>query len=623
MNYLLLENVSKSYGEKVLFENINLNISKGDKIGLIAQNGSGKTTLLKVIAGKESVEGERAKILMNKHVRTAFLDQDPSFDENATLLETVFDTNDPKIIAIKNYEFALIKNDTASIEKAISVIEDLKAWNIENEIKEVLSKFKIPQLHKKVKELSGGQKKRLAIAKIIISNPDFLVLDEPTNHLDIEMIEMLENYLQQKSLTLLMVTHDRYFLENTCNKIIELDRGQLYTYSGNYEKYLEKKSERIHNEAVNTEKLKKLYTKELQWLRKQPKARGTKSKSRIDRTLDMKEKLSKQIYNDSISIDIESKRLGNKILELYNVEKSYDDILIIKDFSYKFKKYEKIGIVGDNGVGKSTFINILMGLIKPDSGKIVKGETVQFGNFSQAGLQLEQDKRVLEVITDIAEYLPMTKGRKLTAEQLLERFLFSRKQQQVYVSQLSGGEKRRLQLLTVLMKNPNFLILDEPTNDLDIITLNILEDYLLGFNGNLIIISHDRYFMDKLTDHLFVMEGDGIIKDYNGTYTEYRTMKKQTKSKQKNDEKKQNIEEKNALRKQKNRLKNEITKTLKEIEKLESEKAAIMNFFNNANSNDNDEIAEKGRKLNELNNIIGEKELHWEHLMEQLEKLES
>ena len=621
MNYLLLENVSKSYGDKVLFENINLSINKGDKIGLIAKNGSGKSTLLKVIAGEESVEGENAKIWINKNITTAFLDQDPVFDDEATLLDTVFDSSNPKMKAVKDYEKALILNDTAAIQKAIGVIEDLKAWNTENEIKEILYKFKIPHLDKKIKELSGGQKKRLAIAKIIIDNPDFLVLDEPTNHLDIEMIEMLENYLQNKNLTLLMVTHDRYFLENTCNRIIELDNATLYTYSGNYQDYLVKKSERLHNETVKTAKLKKLYEKELQWLKRQPKARGTKSKSRIERISGIKEQLSKQIYNDSISIDIESKRLGSKILELYNVSKKYGDTVILDDFTYKFKKYEKLGIAGNNGTGKSTFVNILMGLTKPDSGKIVKGETVHFGYFSQSGLKLDKDKRVLEVITDIAEYLPMSKGRKLTAEQLLERFLFPRKQQQVYVSQLSGGEKRRLQLLTVLMKNPNFLILDEPTNDLDIITLNILEDYLLGFKGNLIIITHDRYFMDKLTEHLFILEGDGKVTDFNGTYSEFRALRKHAGTTVDNKNKKSGTEEKNLLRKQKNKLKNEISKVLKEIEKLEAEKEKIMDFFNNNTSAGTEEIADKGKQLNKINNEIAEKENLWEELMERFESL--
>lgn len=623
MNYLLLENVSKSYGDKILFDNINLSINKGDKIGLIAKNGSGKSTLLRVISGEESPEGENAKILVNKDIRLAILKQDPYFDKESTLIDAIFDTDDPKIKAIKRYEEALVKNDNAELEKSIAALEDLKAWNIENEIKEILFKLKIPELDKKISQISGGQKKRLALAKIIIQNPDFVILDEPTNHLDIDMIEWLEEYLGRKNLTLFMVTHDRYFLENTCNRIIELDRAKLYVYSGNYSEYLQKKAERTHNEAITVDKLKKLYKKELEWLRRQPKARGTKSKSRIDRAQKIKEKASKVIYNDAISIDIETKRLGNKILELYNIDKSYGDLKILEDFSYKFKRFEKLGIVGDNGVGKSTFINIIMGLLKPDKGRVVIGETVQFGYFAQQGLELDQDKTVIDLIRDIAEYLPMANGTKLTAEQLLEKFLFSRKHQQVYISQLSGGEKRRLQLLTVLMKNPNFLILDEPTNDLDIITLNILEEYLLGFKGNLIIITHDRYFMDKLTDHLFIMTGDGKIKDFNGTFTEYRRYIKQERNKDENKAtENQSVKDKNLIRKEKKQINNEINRTLKAIENKEEEKQKILNIFELNTEDDPDKIAQLSTKLDSLNKEIARLENHWEQLMEKMEQLE-
>jgi ATP-binding cassette subfamily F protein uup len=623
MNYLLLENVSKSYGDKILFENINLSINKGDKIGLIAKNGSGKSTLLRVISGEENAEGENSKIFVNKDISIAFLKQEPYFDGESTLIDSIFDMDDPKIIAIKKYEEALVRNDSIALEKAIAQLEDLKAWNIENEIKEVLFKLKIPELDKKINQISGGQKKRLALAKLIIQNPEFVILDEPTNHLDIDMIEWLEDYLGNKNLTLFMVTHDRYFLENTCNRIVELDRGNLYVYSGNYSSYLEKKAERTHNEAITVDKLKKLYKKELEWLRRQPKARGTKSKSRIDRAQQIKEKASKAIYNDAISIDIETKRLGGKILELYNIDKSYGDLKILEDFSYKFKRFEKLGIVGDNGVGKSTFINIIMKLLKPDSGKVVLGETVQFGYFAQQGLDLTQDKTVIDLIRDIAEYLPMSNGRKLTAEQLLEKFLFSRKHQQIYISQLSGGEKRRLQLLKVLMKNPNFLILDEPTNDLDIITLNILEEYLLGFKGNLIIITHDRYFMDKLTDHLFIMTGDGKIKDFNGTFTEYRNyIKQEKKSVENKTTEKKSTDTKNLLRKEKKQINNEINRTLKSIESKEEEKEEIMKIFELNTEENPDKIAELSSKLDSLNKEIARLETHWEQLMEKMELLD-
>ena len=624
MNYLLLENVSKSYGDKILFDKINLSINKGDKIGLIAKNGSGKSTLLRVISGEESPEGENAKILVNKDITIAILKQDPYFDNESTLIDAIFDTDDPKIKAIKRYEEALVKNDNVELEKSIAELEDLKAWNIENEIKEILFKLKIPELDKKISQISGGQKKRLALAKIIIQNPEFVILDEPTNHLDVDMIEWLEEYLGKKNLTLFMVTHDRYFLENTCNRIVELDRAELYVYSGNYSEYLKKKAERTHNEATTIDKLKKLYKKELEWLRRQPKARGTKSKSRIDRAHQIKEKASKAIYNDAISIDIETKRLGGKILELYNIEKSYGDLKILEDFSYKFKRFEKLGIVGDNGVGKSTFINIITGLLKPDKGRVVIGETVQFGYFAQQGLNLDQDKTVIDLIRDIAEYLPMSNGKKLTAEQLLEKFLFSRKHQQVYISQLSGGEKRRLQLLTVLMKNPNFLILDEPTNDLDIITLNILEEYLLGFKGNLIIITHDRYFMDKLTDHLFIMSGKGRVKDFNGTFTEYRQFLKQEKNSDENKTtENQSVKDKNLIRKEKKQINNEINRTLKSIENKEEEKQKILSIFEHNTEEDPGKIAELSAKLDSLNKEIVRLENHWELLMEKLDYLES
>jgi ABC transport system ATP-binding/permease protein len=621
MNYLQLENVSTTFGEKVLFRNINLLINKGDKIGLIAKNGSGKTTLLNVIAGNISPEGENAKILINKNIKIVFLDQEPDLDKNSTIIDAIFQTEDPKLNAIKKYEESLLIEDESKLQSTIVAIDNLKAWDFENKIKEILFKLKIPDLNKSIKELSGGQEKRVALAKIILQEPDFLILDEPTNHLDIDMIEWLEDYLSSKNLTLLMVTHDRYFLENTCNRIIELDNGSLNTYSGNYEDYLTKKAEKSINDNITAEKLNKLLKKELEWLNRQPKARTTKSKSRTDNFFDLKEKAAKQIYNDTISIDIDTQRLGSKILELYNVNKSFGEIKIIEDFTYKFKRFEKIGMVGDNGTGKTTIINLLTGQIKQDAGRIIIGETVKFGVFSQTGLELNNDKRVLDVILEIAEYLPMANGRKLTAEQLLERFLFQRPQQQVYVSQLSGGEKRRLQLLTVLMSNPNFLILDEPTNDLDIITLNILEEYLIGFKGNLIVVTHDRYFLDKIVDQTFVLTGNGQIKAINTRYTEYR----QTNEKQPTKENKTNIEtpDKNKIRDEKRKLNNEISKTMKEIELKEMAKKAILDFFNENTDNDIVVINEKSKNLESLNVEILDLETKWTVLMDKIDQLES
>jgi len=621
MNYLQLENVSTTFGEKVLFRNINLLINKGDKIGLIAKNGSGKSTLLRVISGNISPEGENAKILINKNIKIVFLDQEPDLDKNLTIVDAIFQTEDPKLNAIKKYEEALLIGDESKLHSTIIAMDNLKAWDFENKIKEILFKLKIPDLDKSIKELSGGQEKRVALAKIILQEPDFLILDEPTNHLDIDMIEWLEDYLSSKNLTLLMVTHDRYFLENTCNRIIELDNGSLNTYSGNYEDYITKKAEKTINDNIAAEKLNKLLKKELEWLNRQPKARTTKSKSRTDNYFDLKEKASKQIYNDTISIDIDTQRLGSKILELYNVSKSFGEIKIIEDFTYKFKRFEKIGIVGDNGTGKTTIINLLTGQVRQDAGRVVLGETVKFGIFSQTGLELNNDKRVLDVILDIAEYLPMANGRKMTAEQLLERFLFQRPQQQVYVSQLSGGEKRRLQLLTVLMSNPNFLILDEPTNDLDIITLNILEEYLIGFKGNLIVVTHDRYFLDKIVDQTFVLTGNGQIKTINSSYTEYRQNNTPPQTK----EIKTNIEitDKNKLREEKRKLNNEISKTMKEIEIKERKKKEILDFFSEGIDNEIIVINEKSKNLELLNSEILDLETKWTDLMEKLDLLES
>lgn len=621
MNYLQLENVSTTFGEKVLFRNINLLINKGDKIGLIAKNGSGKTTLLRVIAGNIRPEGENAKILVNKNIKIVFLDQEPNLDKKFTIIDAIFQTDDAKLNAIKNYEAALIIGDETKLHNAITEMDNLKAWDFENKIKEILFKLKIPQLDKNINELSGGQEKRVALAKVILQEPDFLILDEPTNHLDIDMIEWLEDYLSSKNLTLLMVTHDRYFLENTCNRIIELDNGSLNTYNGNYEDYLTKKAEKTINDNIAAEKLNKLLKKELEWLSRQPKARTSKSKSRTDNFFDLKEKADKQIYNDTISIDIDTQRLGSKILELYNVSKSYGEINIIEDFTYKFKRFEKIGLVGDNGTGKTTIINLMTGQVKQDTGRIVIGETVKFGVFSQTGLELNNDKRVLDVILEIAEYLPMANGRKLTAEQLLERFLFQRPQQQVYVSQLSGGEKRRLQLLTVLMSNPNFLILDEPTNDLDIITLNILEEYLIGFKGNLIVVTHDRYFLDKIVDQTFVLTGNGQVKAINTRYTEYRQSIEPISTKE--NKTIINSIDKNKLREEKRKLNNEISKIMKEIELKEMYKKDILDFFNENTDNDIIVINEKSKNLESLNVEIFDLETKWTALMDQIDQLES
>ena len=621
MNYLSAEHISKSYGEKTLFADVSLMINKGDKVALIAKNGSGKSTFLRVLAGLEAPEGEKPRIGMRQDVRTIFLHQEPDFKTADTILDAVFDVDHPKVAAIRDYERALYAGDEALLKSAMSRLDDLKAWEMEVMIRETLSKLKVDEWDKPVAELSGGQRKRLALARVLIQEPDFLILDEPTNHLDLDMIEWLENYLQQPNLTLLMVTHDRYFLENVCNRIIELEDGILYAYSGNYERYLEKKLNRVQNDAVVAEKNRKLLKKELEWLNRQPKARGTKAKARVDKTLDLKDEVGQFRKLEEMSIQIESTRLGSKILEFHDVSKAFGPVNILEHFTYKFRKFEKLGIIGANGTGKTSLINLMTGLLKADRGKIVTGETVSFGYFTQDGLQMERDQRVIEVVRDIAEYLPMAKGMKLTAEQLLERFLFPRKQQQVYVSQLSGGEKRRLHLLTVLMKNPNFLILDEPTNDLDILTLNVLEDYLMQFQGCLVIVTHDRYFMDKLVEHLFVMEGEGRVKDFNGNYSQFRQTK-QTTVTDDSEGKSSGMEirdDPEQVRKERKRIKNELSRMEKELQKLEEKKGELLQFFDQPDV-PTERIRSKSEELKSLQEKISALENEWITLSDQLEE---
>ena len=624
MNYLSLENISKSFGDKVLFDNVNFQMSKGEKIALVAKNGAGKTTLIKIIAGTESAEGENPKILFRKDIRIGNLLQDPIFKDGHTIMEAVFESENPKIQATRAYEKAMLNyEDEDGMAKAMQQMDDLEAWDFKARIEEILGKLKITDLDQRVAHLSGGQKKRLALAQILIDEPEFLILDEPTNHLDLDMIEWLEEYLQSPNVTLFMVTHDRYFLERVCNNIIELDAGVIYKYKGNYSDFLTSKAIREENQAVVLDKTKKLMGKELEWMRRQPKARGTKAKSRIDTFYKIEEKASQKIAKDKIQIDVRGSRLGSKILEANYISKSYDDQVLVKDFNYKFKKGEKVGIVGPNGAGKSTLLKMLIQQIRPDSGKVVVGGTVVFGHYTQDGIQLENDKKVIDVIRDIAEYIPLEKGNKLTAESLLERFLFNRKQQQVFVSKLSGGEKRRLHLLTILMENPNFLILDEPTNDLDLITLNILEDFLMDFPGCLLVVTHDRFFMDKIVDHLFIFEGDGKIRDYNGQYSDYRALQKEeleesrrvekerqkkivkpTVEKPKEDKPKLSYEE----RKEYNRLE-------KQISVLEEKRGKITDQFNNPNLTP-EEIQKLSIELGEVKNEIEEKEMRWMELAE-------
>lgn len=621
MNFLTLENVTKSYGEKVLFQNISLHIDKGQKIGLIAKNGTGKTTLMRVIAGKEGSEGEGAKITLRKDIRIGWLDQEPIFPPGMDVLSAVLDPANPLVRVVQRYEKALLHPENADeLNEAIADMDEQNAWTFEAKVKEVLFRFRMEDFEQKVGSLSGGQQKRLALVKILLDEPDFLILDEPTNHLDIEMIEWLEEYLQQPGITLFMVTHDRYFLENVCDSIIELDGGQLRRYSGSYADYLEKKALREENEATTYERQNKLLTRELDWVRKSPQARTTKAKARVDAYFDRKETndaLKKK--NDDMSISIKENWLGSKILECHNISKTFGAKKVLDNFTYKFKRKERVGVVGQNGSGKSTFLQIITQLLPPDTGKVVVGETVIFGHYRQEGIQMNEDKRVIDVIRDIADYIPLEKGKELSAAQLLERFLFSRPQQQVYVSQLSGGERRRLYLLTILMKNPNFLILDEPTNDLDVLTLQVLEDFLEEYPGCLVVVTHDRYFMDRLVEHLFVFEGDGKIKDFNGTYAEYRAMKRTEAAASREQSTASRQPATTATQEPtvglSNTERNEMKKLDKEIGALESRKKEILERFN-AEDLGADEAAKLSTELGQVQENLEIKEMRWLELAE-------
>ena len=620
MNYLSVENISKSFGERVLFEGLNFGLNYGDKVALIANNGSGKTSMLKIIAGKD-VPGT-GKVTVRNGIRIGYLEQEPVFNEKFTINELLYSSNAEVVKIIREYESALEMqtndyNDTTAerFEKASLEMEKANGWNFDNELKQILSKFKIVDLEAKVEMLSGGQKKRLALALLLIDAPDLLLLDEPTNHLDIEMIEWLEEYLKNQNITLLMITHDRYFLDRVCNHILELEDGKLYHHKGNYSYFLVKRDERESNFNVELSKAGRLMKKELEWIRKSPKARTTKSKARVDNFEVIKTKATSKKIKQELKLEVKMSRVGGKILELKKVYKSYDDLKILSGFDYTFKNGERIGIIGKNGVGKSTFLNIITQSLMPDSGKINVGETIVYGYFTQKGIQLKQDKRVIEVLKDIAEVIVMSDGKKITASQLLEHFMFPSNMQYTYVSKLSGGEKRRLYLLTVLMKNPNFLILDEPTNDLDLLTLNKLEEFLLDFKGCLILVSHDRYFMDKLTDHLFIFKGNGIIKDEYSSYSEYRAkLNKELKLEKKKEKRvlSENSKKENLFSYENRK---EYKSLERQIEKLEKEKKQMEDFFKDSNIS-YDLMHKKGKELEILNNLLDDKLNRWMELDE-------
>jgi ATP-binding cassette subfamily F protein uup len=529
MNYVSVENLTKSYGIMPLFKGINFNINEGDRIALVARNGIGKTTLLRILSGKEVPDSGTAKV--HKDVHLVLFEQDPQFIETASVTQNLFNQAHPIMKAISNYEMAMETEDENLITDAIMEMEENNAWDFESKVKTILTQLNIHHLEQPVSKLSGGQRKRVSLAKTLIQigfEPKhvLLLMDEPTNHLDLNMIEWLENYLEQEKVTLLLVSHDRYFLEAVTDEIWELEREKLYSYKGDYENYLEKKAARIESELASIDKAKNTFRKELEWMRKQPKARTTKSKSRQDNFYEVEARAKQKIEDTNLQLDMKMTRLGGKIIEAIKVFKSYGDLVVLKGFDYTFSKGERIGIVGKNGVGKSTFLQILQGLTMPDSGKINVGDTIVFGHFSQEGLTYKKDMRVIEYLKTFAEQFPLASGGTLSAAQFLELFLFTPDKQYTYLSALSGGEKKRLQLLTILFKNPNFLILDEPTNDLDLPTLAVLEQFLIDFAGCVLLVSHDRYFMDKLVDHLFIFEGDGVIRDYPGNYTQFRILEK-------------------------------------------------------------------------------------------------
>ena len=620
MNLLSVENISKAFGERIILENISFGINKDQKIAFIAKNGTGKTTLLNIIAGKD--QPDSGQVVFRKGIHIGFLSQNPSFNEELTVEETIFATDNPILRLIQEYEHALQhpENEMA-YQKAFEQMERHNAWDFETQYKQILFRLKLDNLQLKVKNLSVVQKKSLALANVLNSKPDLLILDEPTNHLDLEMIEWLEQYFAKENLTLFIVTHDRYFLERVCNEILELDNGELFSYKGNYSYFLEKKEQRLAQEQASVEKAKNLYVKELDWMRRQPKARTTKSKSRIDDFYKIKEAAHKRRKEHSVQLEINMERLGSKTVEFHNVSKSFGDLRVLNKFNYNFLRGERVGVIGKNGTGKSTFLNLLTSAITPDSGKIVVGDTIKFGYYTQDGIEVQQGQKVIEVIQKYGDYIPLLKGRTLSAGQLLERFLFDRKKQYDYVEKLSGGELKRLYLCTVLIQNPNFLILDEPTNDLDIVTLNVLEDFLLDYPGCLVVVSHDRYFMDKIVDHLFVFKGNGEVEDFPGNYTDYRVYEESVPP---TDDTPKKEATKNTWRKDGTKglsfnEQKEYNRLEKEIAQLEEKKTAIEATFAERNLSSN-EIQEQSVALQETLTAIEEKTERWFELTEKLEE---
>ncbi len=620
MNYLSVENISKSYGERVLFDNVSFGINKDQKIAFIAKNGSGKTTIMNMINGLD--EPDSGQVVIRKEINMAFLSQNNNLQDELTIEENIFASDNEILKVIERYEKALENpNDEEAYQRAFDDMDRHNAWDFETQFKQILFKLKLEDLKMKVKNMSGGQKKRLSLAIILISKPDLLILDEPTNHLDLEMIEWLEDYFAKENITLFMVTHDRFFLERVCNEIIELDNGKIYQYKGNYSYYLEKKEERLASENASIDKAQNLFVKELAWMRRQPKARTTKSKSRQDDFYVIKEKAESRRKENVVELEINMERMGSKIIEMVKLNKDFPDRTILKDFSYSFQRGERIGIIGKNGTGKSTFLNILTQTIQPDSGKVIIGDTIKIGYYTQSGINPKPGQKVIDIIKEYGEYIPLTKGKIISASQLLERFLFDAKKQYDFVEKLSGGELKRLYLCTVLIQNPNFLILDEPTNDLDIVTLNVLESFLLDYPGCLLVVSHDRYFMDKIVDHLFVFRGEGEIEDFPGNYSDFRAYEDSAEPKVLNSvsTEKTNWKEKQSastglsFNEQK-----EFNKIEKEIKDLEYNKKQIEQEFADGRVTD-DKIEAKANELQKIIQALEEKEERWFELSSKME----
>ena len=622
MNFLSVENLAKSFGERVLFSGVGFGIDQGQKVAIVAKNGSGKTTLLNCLIEREPYD--EGTIVFRNDLRIAFMEQSEDLPQNKTINEVIYDHDSSKLRLIKKYNEALEKGDEDTLSELFQEITDLDAWDLESKVNQLLSVFKLENDKQRIETLSGGQKKRVALIKVLLSEADFLFLDEPTNHLDLDMIEWLETYLSTSKSTILMVTHDRYFLEVVCDAIFELSDQTLYKYKGNFSYYLEKKAERQEQLQSTIEKAKNSFRKELDWIRRQPKARGTKQKARVDSFQDLKKVASQRTDEDELDLPVKMERLGSKIVELHKVGKFFDELKIMENFSYNVQRKERLGIVGKNGSGKTTFLKMLMGTEPVSKGKIIVGETVVFGHFSQDLIKVRDDFKVIDVVKEVAEFIPLEKGKQLSAAQLLERFLFPRSMHYNFVRKLSGGEKRRLKLLRVLMANPNFLILDEPTNDLDIFAMSVLEDYLRSFKGCLIVVSHDRYFMDKMVDHVFVFEGDGVVKDILGNYTEYRKQQKAQIKKQKAVGAKAKVQENELTpskrqnqrkRKLSFKEKEEFQQLEKDLEKLEIEKSTLTEGLSDE-SNSNAELFEMGTRLGEVVKQIDAKTERWMQLAE-------